>query len=162
MPYDGKTEPMEQLSVCKWKRTNIPSYAPPSDGGMPGSFTGKTRTQYNTRRLMVTIHNRDGGSAAGRWVAALPADKCRQLGYGAVHTRPSQTTPCQAGSSSPLHTRCRTDGRVHSRTSTTTDPADAKPRTPVCLTLFSLSPPLSRFADLSVRWASASMDAGHH
>ena len=65
---------MEQLSVGKWKHTNIPTFAPPSDGGLPGSFIGKTRTQYNTRELMVTIYNRDGGSAAYRWVAASPVD----------------------------------------------------------------------------------------
>ena len=36
---------MEQLSVGKWKHTNISTFAPPNDGGLPGSFIGKTRTQ---------------------------------------------------------------------------------------------------------------------
>ena len=113
MPKDDKTEPIEKLSVGKWKHTNIPSYAPPSDGGLPGSFIGKTRTQYNTRGLMVTIYSRDGGSAAGRWVAASPVDKCRPLGYGAVHTRPSQTTLSQAESSSPIRDVALTGGFTH-------------------------------------------------
>ena len=66
---------MEQLlSVGKWKHTNIPTFAPPGDGGLPGSFIGKARTQYNTIELMVTIYNRDGGSADYRWVAASPVD----------------------------------------------------------------------------------------
>ena len=60
---------MEQLSVGKWKHANIPTYVSPSDGGLPGSFIGKTRTQCNTRGLMVTIYNRDGGSepTAAAW-----------------------------------------------------------------------------------------------
>ena len=78
---------MEQLSVGKWKHTNIPTNAPPSDGGLPGSFIGKARTQYITRGLMVTIYNCVGDSAADCcWVAASPVDKCRPLGYGTVHT----------------------------------------------------------------------------
>ena len=87
MPKDDKTEPMKQMSVGKWKRTNIPSYAPLSGGGLPDSFIGKTRTPYNMIGLMVTIYSRDAGSAAGRWVATSPVNKCRSLGYGAVHTR---------------------------------------------------------------------------
>ena len=127
---------MEQLPVGKWKHTNISTYAPPSDGGLPRSFIGKARTQYNrTRGLMVTIYNRDGSSAADCWVAASPVNKCLPLGYGAVHTWLSQPTPCQAGSNFPSHTRCLTDGRVHSRTCTTIDPVGAEQRTPVCLTL---------------------------
>ena len=38
----------EQLSIGKLKHTNMPTQAPPSDGGPPGSFIGKTRTQYDT------------------------------------------------------------------------------------------------------------------
>ena len=83
---------MEQLSVGKWKHTGILTYAPPSDRGLPDSFDGKTRTQYNTTKgLMVTICNRDGSSAADRWV-----DKCRPTGYGTVHNYialPAHTLP---------------------------------------------------------------------
>ena len=44
---------MEQLSVGKYKHTNIPTWAPPRDGSLPGSFVGKTRTQYNTTEGLV-------------------------------------------------------------------------------------------------------------
>ena len=88
------TEPnrrgMEQLSVGMWKHTNIPTYAPPRDRGLPGSFSGKTRIQYNTTKgLIVTICNRDGISAADRWVEASPVDKCRSPDYGAILSRHS-------------------------------------------------------------------------
>ena len=43
---------MEQLSVGMWKHTNIPTYAPPSDRGLPGSFSGKTR-RHRTKGFMV-------------------------------------------------------------------------------------------------------------
>ena len=42
---------------------------------------------------MVTIYNCDGSSAAGRWVAATPVDKCRPLGYGTAHTRDANRNP---------------------------------------------------------------------
>ena len=121
----------EQLPVVSGStQICLATYAPPKDGGLPGSFIGKTRTQYNrTRGLLVTIYNSDRSSAADRWVAASPVNKSWPLGYGTVHTWPSQPTRCQAGSNFPSHTRCLFDGRVHSRTCTTIDPAGTEPRT---------------------------------
>ena len=93
----------EQLSVGKRKHTNIDNrYLPTRRRVIVGCRVPSSAKQEHgiIRRLMATIYNRDGSSAAGRCVAAAPVDKCRTLGHGAVHARPFQPTPCQAGSSS--------------------------------------------------------------
>ena len=50
---------MEQLSVGKWKHT-IPTLAPPSDGGLPGSFIGKTKAQFRLTTAQANIGTENG------------------------------------------------------------------------------------------------------
>ena len=157
---------MEQLSVSRSTQIYLPtSHRVMVSCRVPLSAKQEHNIIEREDSWSLCIYNRDGSSAAGRWVAAAPVDKCRSDGYGTAHTRPSQPIPCQAGSSSPSHTRCRTDGRVHSCTCATIDPAGAEPRN-VCVSRsfvpLSLSPRLSRFADRSVRRAGRSTDARQH
>ena len=53
----------------------MPTQAPPSDDGPPGSFIGKTITQYDTTGgLMVTMIQREDSkrTSSGQWSVKQP------------------------------------------------------------------------------------------